>query len=66
MKAEEYRLLESEKLQQQMNDLYREAFNLRMQKGSGQLPRASQARSIRRDIARIKTIMNERAKVAHK
>ena len=40
--------------------LQREAFNLRMQKGTGQLTRPSQVKALRRDIARAKTILNER------
>jgi large subunit ribosomal protein L29 len=40
-------------------ELRREQFNLRMQKGSGQLSKPSEVRRVRRDIARIKTIMNE-------
>ncbi len=41
--------------------LRKEAFNLRMQKATGQLTRGSAARLVRRGIARIKTIINERA-----
>ncbi|MFT5448303.1 MAG: large subunit ribosomal protein L29 [Gammaproteobacteria bacterium] len=43
-------------------DLAREAFNLRMQKGTGQLGRSSQIKTVRRNIARIKTLQNERRK----
>lgn len=51
-----------EDLDKEILDLSREAFNLRMQKGTGQLGRSSQIRAVRRDIARIKTIQNERRK----
>jgi len=59
MKANELRGSSREELQEQLEGLLREQFNLRMQKGTGQLSRPSQMRSVRRDIARIKTIMHE-------
>jgi large subunit ribosomal protein L29 len=46
-------------LEKQLLDLRREQFNLRMQRGTGQLTRPSQMRAVRRDIARVKTAMNE-------
>jgi len=49
-------------LDKELLDLAREAFNLRMQKGTGQLGRSSQIKNVRRNIARIKTIQNERRK----
>ena len=49
-------------LDTELLDLAREAFNLRMQKGTGQLGRSSQIKFVRRNIARIKTIQNERRK----
>lgn len=42
-----------------LNDLLREQFNLRMQIGSGQLARPDQVKKVRRDIARVKTVLNE-------
>lgn len=59
MKASELREKSKEELQAQLMELLREQFNLRMQKGSGQLTRHAQIRAVRRDIARIKTIMTE-------
>jgi large subunit ribosomal protein L29 len=59
MKASELRGDSLEDLQKHLEDLLREQFNLRMQRGSGQLSRPSQMRSVRRDIARVKTIMHE-------
>jgi len=59
MKASELRGDSLEYLQKQLEGLLREQFNLRMQRGSGQLSRPSQMRSVRRDIARVKTIMHE-------
>ncbi len=60
MKATEIRAKTDEELVKELNDLHREAFNLRMQKGTGQLSRPSQVKAVRREIARIKTVMNER------
>ena len=46
-------------LGQRLLDLRREQFNLRMQRGTGQLTRPSQMRVVRRNIARIKTAMTQ-------
>lgn len=59
MNANELRGSAAEDLQKQLEELLKEQFNLRMQKGTGQLSRPSQMRSVRRDIARIKTVMTE-------
>jgi large subunit ribosomal protein L29 len=59
MKASELRGDSLEDLQKQLEELLKEQFNLRMQRGSGQLSRPSRMRSVRRDIARVKTIMHE-------
>lgn len=62
MKASELRAKTDDELGQELLELSREAFNLRMQAGSGQLGRFSQIKVVRRDIARVKTVMNERGK----
>ena len=59
MKAAELRAKTSEELQTMVTELLREQFNLRMQNGSGQLAKPSQIKTVRRDIARIKTIMKD-------
>jgi large subunit ribosomal protein L29 len=59
MKASELRNMSAEDLQKQLQELLREQFNLRMQRGVGQLSRPSQMKAVRRDIARVKTVMNE-------
>jgi large subunit ribosomal protein L29 len=59
MKARELRTSSTEALQEQLEGLLREQFNLRMQRGVGQLARPSRMRAVRRDIARIKTVMAE-------
>jgi large subunit ribosomal protein L29 len=46
-------------LEKQLLELRKEQFNLRMQRGTGQLTRPSQMRTVRRDIARVKTVMNQ-------
>jgi large subunit ribosomal protein L29 len=46
-------------LEQQLLDLRKEQFNLRMQRGTGQLSRPSQMQVVRRNIARIKTAMTQ-------
>ena len=60
MKARELRAKSDGELRKELLDLHREAFNLRMQKGTGQLSRPSQFKAVRRSIARIKTILSER------
>jgi large subunit ribosomal protein L29 len=57
MKAKELRSSDIAGLQKQLEDLLREQFNLRMQRGVGQLTRPSRMKAVRRDIARVKTVM---------
>ena len=59
MKATEMRKKSAQDLNKELIDLLREQFNLRMQKGTGQLAKPSALRSVRRSIARVKTILNE-------
>jgi large subunit ribosomal protein L29 len=59
MNATDLRQKSAPELKQELEDLLREQFNLRMQKGSDQLARPDQVKKVRRDIARIKTVMNE-------
>jgi large subunit ribosomal protein L29 len=61
MKASELRAKSVDELRQELKDRLREQFNLRMQKGSGQLSRPDRVRAVRREIARIKTLINEKA-----
>ncbi|MFL6848210.1 MAG: 50S ribosomal protein L29 [Sphingomicrobium sp.] len=51
-----------DQLQQQLGDLKREQFNLRFQSATNQLEKPSRVRQVRRTIARIKTLQNQRAK----
>ncbi|MBI1195963.1 MAG: 50S ribosomal protein L29 [Gammaproteobacteria bacterium] len=59
MKARELRSKTAEGLREDLNGLLREQFNLRMQRGSGQLAHTHQLRQVRRNIARVKTVLNE-------
>lgn len=59
MNASELRKRSSDELRSQLHDLLKEQFNLRMQRGTGQLSRPSRMKEVRREIARVKTIMNE-------
>ena len=61
MKASELKEKSVEELNKELLDLTREQFNLRMQKGTGQLSQPHRMKSVRRDIARVKTILNEKA-----
>jgi len=59
MKAQELREKTVKELQEEMQELLKQQFKLRMQKGSGQMANPSQFKSVRREIARIKTIITE-------
>lgn len=61
MNAKELREKSAEELNTELLGLLREQFNLRMQKGTGQLSQSHRMKAVRRDIARIKTVMNEMA-----
>lgn len=61
MKASELRQKSREDLQALLQDLSRERFNLRMQKSTGQLSKPSEVKRVRRDIARLLTVMNQMA-----
>ncbi|MEJ2618785.1 MAG: 50S ribosomal protein L29 [Candidatus Thiodiazotropha sp.] len=59
MKASEIREKSQQELTTTLDELLKEQFNLRMQQGTGQLVRPSRMNEVRKDIARIKTVMNE-------
>jgi large subunit ribosomal protein L29 len=59
MKAAELREKTAGELQEALLELRREQFNLRMQQASGQLAQTDQIGKVRRDIARVKTVMND-------
>ena len=64
MKAADIRTKTDDELKDQLADLRKEAFNLRFQAASGQLENTARAQLVRRDIARIKTVLGERKSAA--
>ncbi len=64
MKPEDIRAKSADELNDQLLQLKKEQFNLRFQRASGQLDNTARVRAVRRDIARIKTVLGERARVA--
>ena len=60
MKASELREKSPAELEESLLELRKEQFNLRMQAGTGQLARPSEMSRVRKDIARIKTVLNEK------
>jgi large subunit ribosomal protein L29 len=64
VKAEDLRQKSEDELDEQLQDLQKEAFNLRFQKASGQLENTARVGEVRRDIARIKTLLGERHKAS--
>ena len=63
-KAVDFRGKTEDELTDQLANLKKEQFNLRFQKASGQLESTMRVRVVRRDIARIKTILGERSRAA--
>lgn len=63
MPAGQYRDKTLDELKDALRELRKEAFNLRFQTASGQLENTARIRTVRRDIARIKTILAERARM---
>ena len=64
MHAGDLRPKSMDQLNEQLENLKKEQFNLRFQAASGQLENTVRAREVRRDIARVKTIMNEKRRAA--
>jgi len=62
MKAKELRDLSAEELDQRLAELKEELFNLRFQLATGQLENPMRVRAIRKDIARVKTVITERTR----
>ncbi len=64
MKAEEIRELSTEEIQVQLDEAREELMNLRFQQATGELVDFTRIRIVRRDIARMLTILNERKRAA--
>ncbi len=62
MKAADVRHKTDDELNGDLEQLGKEAFNLRFQRASGQLENTARVRQVRRDIARIKTILGQRTR----
>ena len=63
MKASELKELTDEELGQRCREVQQELFHLRLQQTSGQIEKPSRIRDLRRDVARLKTIMHDRKEV---
>ncbi|NDV02273.1 50S ribosomal protein L29 [Pseudoroseicyclus tamaricis] len=61
MNASELRDKTPDQLRTQLVDLKKEAFNLRFQQATGQLENTARMRQVKRDVARVKTILNQKA-----
>ena len=59
MKADELRGMSQEDLSKELVNLRREQFNLRMQRATGQLARPNEYGRVKKDIARVKTVLGE-------
>ena len=64
MKAEDIRAMSADELKSKLVELKKEQFNLRFQRATAQLESTARVREVRRDIARIKTIQNQRKATA--
>jgi len=64
MDAKELRDKTLDQLRDELTSLKKEAFNLRFQQATNQLENTSRMRTVRRDVARVKTILNEKAVAA--
>jgi len=65
-KVPDMRIKTDDQLGGDLHDLKKEAFNLRFQAATNQLERPARIKEVRRDIARIKTLQNERTRSAAK
>jgi large subunit ribosomal protein L29 len=64
MKVADIRQKTDDELSSELTGLKKEALNLRFQRASGQLESTSRVKTVRKDIARINTVMNERKRKA--
>ena len=62
MKASDLRVRSPDELTDQVDTLGKEIFNLRFQRASGQLEKTSRVREVRRDIARVQTLLGQSAR----
>ena len=61
MNAHELRDKTPDQLREELSNLKKEAFNLRFQQATGQLENTARMRSVKRDVARVRTVLTEKA-----
>ncbi|MCB1512973.1 MAG: 50S ribosomal protein L29 [Hyphomicrobiaceae bacterium] len=66
MKSEDVRAMTEDQLSDQLGKLKKEQFNLRFQQATGQLENTARVRQVRRDIARVRTVLNQKGRSAAK
>ncbi|WP_425037331.1 50S ribosomal protein L29 [Primorskyibacter sp. S187A] len=64
MNATDLRDKTPDQLREELTNLKKEAFNLRFQQATGQLENTARMRQVKRDVARVNTILNEKARAA--
>tara|TARA_B100000787_G_C16158239_1_gene280039 strand:- start:1003 stop:1212 length:210 start_codon:yes stop_codon:yes gene_type:complete len=64
MNAHELRDKSPDQLREELSNLKKEAFNLRFQQATGQLESTARMRSVKRDVARVRTVLTEKAALA--
>ena len=64
MSANELRDKTPDQLREELANLKKEAFNLRFQQATGQMENTARMRVVRREVARVKTVLNEKAAAA--
>lgn len=64
MNASDLRDKTADQLNEELANLKKEAFNLRFQQATGQMESTARMRGVKRDVARVKTILNEKARAA--
>ena len=64
MNAQELRDKTPDQLREELSNLKKEAFNLRFQQATGQLENTARMRSVKRDVARVRTVLTQKAAFA--
>lgn len=64
MSATELREKTLDQLREELSNLKKEAFNLRFQQATGQLENTARMKTVRREVARVKTVLTEKAAAA--
>ena len=64
MNAQELRDKTPDQLREELSNLKNEAFNLRFQQATGQLENTARMRSVKRDVARVRTVLTQKAALA--